>query len=108
VERLSAATGTWSKKARGWPQSSRLFKQYLDNYPISSHQLGHFFQVNGKQPQQQYKDHISDFHQWQQKEHASDWMLFPRSVTASFSIDETALTHGELYTIVYQQRGKRA
>jgi transposase len=78
----------------------------LDNYPISSHQLGHFFQVDGKQLQQQYKDHISDFHQWEQKEHASDWMLFPRNVTAFLSIDETALSNGELYTIVTNKEAK--
>jgi transposase len=78
----------------------------LDNYPISSHQLGHFFQVDGKLLQQQYKDHISNFHSWEQKEHASDWMLFPHNVTAALSIDETALSNGELYTIVTNKAAK--
>ena len=78
----------------------------MDNYPISCHQLGHFFQVDGKQLQQQYKDHISTFHQWDQKEHASDWMLFPQNTTASLSIDETALSNGELYTIVANKAAK--
>ena len=78
----------------------------MDNYPISSHQLGHFFGVDGKQLQQQYKDHISDFHCWDQKEHASDWMLFEKNCGASLSIDETALSNGELYTIVTNKAAK--
>ena len=68
--------------------------------------MGHFFQVDGKQLQQQYKDHISNFHHWDQKEHSSDWMLFPQNTTASLSIDETALSNGELYTIVANKAAK--
>jgi len=32
----------------------------LDEYPISSYQLGHYFQIDGKQLGQQYKDHLSE------------------------------------------------
>jgi transposase len=81
----------------------------LDNYPISSKQLGHYFQVDGKQLQQQYKDHISEFTNWGQREHASEWMLFPQNCGESLSIDETALSNGELYTIVTNKaaRGRK-
>lgn len=78
----------------------------MDNQPVSAHQLGHFFQVDGKQLQQQYKDHISDFHHWPQKAHASDWMLFPQNISATLSIDETALSNGELYTILTNKAAK--
>jgi hypothetical protein len=34
------------------------------------------------------------------KGHASDWMLFEQHVSPFLSIDEMALSNGELYTIV--------
>lgn len=78
----------------------------MDNYPVSPVQLGHFFHVDGKQLQQQYKHHFSDFHQWVQKEHAAEWMLFEDNVGAYLSIDETAFSSGELYTIVTNKEAK--
>ncbi|MGH9877895.1 MAG: ISAon1 family transposase [Nitrososphaerales archaeon] len=78
----------------------------MDNHPISSFNLGQYFQVDGKQLQQQYKDHISDYNSWEQKEHASQWMLFEQNISPNLSIDETALSNGELYTIVTNKEAK--
>jgi len=78
----------------------------LDKYPVSSHLVGLFFQVDGKQLGQQYKDHLSDYGSWAQKEHAEEWMLFPANTGSSLSIDETALSNGELYTIVTNKAAK--
>lgn len=78
----------------------------MDNHPVSPVQLGHFFQVDGKQLQQQYKHHLSDFHQWGQKEHAAEWMLFEQNTGSYLSIDETAFSSGELYTIVTNKEAK--
>lgn len=67
--------------------------------------------VDGKQLQHQYKEHLSDFNGWDQKDHAEDWMLFPDNIGPSLSIDETALSNGELYTIITNKEakgGKRA
>lgn len=44
--------------------------------------------------------------QWSQREHASDWILFPENMGTHLSIDETALSQGELYTIVTNKAGK--
>ncbi|MEA5261087.1 transposase, partial [Arcicella aquatica] len=41
-----------------------------------------------------------------QKEHAEDWMLFCDNVGSHLSIDETALSNGELYTIVTNKQAK--
>ena len=68
--------------------------------------VGLFFQVDGKQLGQQYKDHLSNYGSWDQKEHAQDWMLFPNNTGTSLSIDETALSNGELYTIVTNKAAK--
>lgn len=68
--------------------------------------MGRLYQVDGKQLQAQYKDHLSDFHSWGQKDHAEDWMLFLDNIGLSLSIDETALSNGELYTIVTNKEAK--
>ena len=62
--------------------------------------------MDGKQLQQQYKDHISDYKDWGQKDHATDWMVFPHNMGNRLSIDETALSNGELYTIVTNKAAK--
>jgi len=81
----------------------------LDNYPISSNSLDKFYSINGDQFGQQYKEYLSDYHQWPQKEHAQEWLLFPDNVGSRLSIDETSLTNGELYTILTNKaaKGKR-
>lgn len=78
----------------------------MDNYPISPVQLGQFFHVDGKQLQQQYKHHLSDFHSWPQKQHATEWMLFEQNMGPYLSIDETAFSSGELYTIITNKEAK--
>jgi transposase len=78
----------------------------LDNNPISCHLLGRLYSLEGKQLQQQYKDHLSEFHGWVQKEHADEWMLFADNIGPSLSIDETALSNGELYTIITNKAAK--
>src|ERR1039457_3372422 len=62
--------------------------------------MGHYFHVDGKLLEQQYRDHLSDFHEWDQLLHSNDWILFPKNLGPSLSIDETALSQGELYTVI--------
>lgn len=78
----------------------------MDSYPISSNSLEKHYHINGNYFGQQYKEHLSDFRSWEQKPHAKDWILFPENVGEQLSIDETALTNGELYTIVTNKAGK--
>lgn len=54
----------------------------------------------------QYKNHLSGFHEWDQKEHAEEWLLFPKNIGTKLSIDETSLSNGELYTIVTNKQAK--
>ena len=78
----------------------------MDNYPINSNSLEKHYHINGDHFGQQYKDHLSDYQSWKQKDHAKDWVLFPDNIGVHLSIDETALTNGELYTIVTNKAGK--
>ncbi len=56
--------------------------------------------------QKQYKDFLSDFKTWKQKSHAKDWLLYPENLGEYLSIDETALSYDELYTIVTNKKAK--
>ncbi len=49
------------------------------------------------------KEHLSDFNNWNQKEHAEDFILYPKNIGYHLCIDETALSKGELYTILTNQ-----
>ncbi|MFZ4263868.1 ISAon1 family transposase, partial [Sphingobacterium sp. HJSM2_6] len=78
----------------------------MDNHPISANLLGLFFHIDGKQLQEQYKNHLSDFHDWKQKDHADSWTVFPENISEHLSIDETSFSNGELYTIVSSKLAK--
>ena len=79
---------------------------FLDTHPISSKSLEKHYHIDGDQFGQQYKEHLSDYQQWDQKDHAQDWMIFPQNLGAQLSIDETSLSNGELYTILTNKAAK--
>jgi len=54
----------------------------------------------------QYVSFLSDYLNWEQLEHASDWVLFADNIGENLSIDETSLSQGELYTILTNKAGK--
>jgi len=53
-----------------------------------------------KEFEKQYKNYLSGFNQWEQKDHAEQWMLFPKNIGEKLSIDEVEVTNGELYTVL--------
>lgn len=77
----------------------------MDTYPISGNSLEKFYHIDGNQFGQQYKTHLSDYKDWDQKDHADQWMLFPDNIGPRLSIDETAISNGELYTIITNKDG---
>ena len=56
--------------------------------------------------QRQYKKHLSNFFNWEQREHANEWLIFPENMGSHLSIDEVNLSMGELYTVVTNKAGK--
>ena len=73
----------------------------------------------GDQLQEQYKEHWSDFRQWDQLSHADDRVLFPGNIGRYLSVDETdagdlrtiitnKLAHGRKGAIVTIVKGTRA
>jgi len=78
----------------------------LDTYPIHSHSLEKFYYIDGEQLGRQYKEHLSDYRIWDQKDHADKWLIFPDNIGSHISIDETSVSNGELYTIVTNKAAK--
>ena len=62
--------------------------------------------VNGINLQRQYKRHLSTFSTWEPKEHAHQWIIYPKNIGTHLAIDEVALSQGELYTIVTNKKAK--
>jgi transposase len=68
--------------------------------PSSLSSIAKSQRIPAKEFEKQYKEHLSGFHDWDQKEHAEEWMIFPENIGKNLSLDEVALTNGELYTVL--------
>jgi transposase len=49
---------------------------------------------------------LSGFKEWEHKEHAADGLVFAKNIGHYLSIDETSLSHGELFTVVTNKEAK--
>ena len=56
--------------------------------------------VDGDNLSRWYKHFISDYEEWEQRYHAMEYVIFKENLGEYLSMDETALSQGELYTIV--------
>jgi transposase len=68
--------------------------------PSSLSSIAKSQRIPAKEFEKQYKDHLSGFNSWDQKEHAEQFMIFPENIGKNLSLDEVALTNGELYTVL--------
>ncbi|MBQ9465964.1 MAG: transposase [Muribaculaceae bacterium] len=66
--------------------------------------MGRFFRSDGKYLGRAYKDHLSGFRAWEQKDHASRWVLLEQNMGERLSIDETMLHH-DLFTFLSNKDG---
>lgn len=78
----------------------------LDNNPVSANSVGKYYQVDGSRLAQQYKDYLSGFWRWDQLDHSQEWVLFEDNVEHVVCIDEVALSHGELFTVVTNAKAR--
>jgi transposase len=62
--------------------------------------------VDGRKFQRQYKQSISNFKDWEQKSHAEDWILYAENLSEQLSLDEVALSDGELYSVLTSKKAK--
>jgi transposase len=68
--------------------------------------IGSFYGIDGKKLQRYYRNRLSDFKQWKHCQDASKGLIYPENLGPYLSIDETSLSHGELYTIVTNKSAK--
>ena len=62
--------------------------------------LEDFYHIDGHTFEKQYKEVLSGFREWDQLDHAEEWLLFPDNIGPRLAIDESSLSNGELYTFV--------
>ena len=65
-----------------------------------------YYKIKADKLLRHYKEHGSDFKNWEQKIHAESYLLYPENAGEYLSIDEVSLSKGELYTIVTNKKGK--
>lgn len=66
--------------------------------------MGRFYKTDGRYLQRAYKEHLSDFETWDQKEHASEWILLEKNMGTKLGIDETKL-HKDVFTFLSNKDG---
>jgi transposase len=71
---------------------------------VTARSLEPYYKINGDRLERSYKDYLSDFRQWEQKPHASDWILLEKNMGPRLSIDETSLRE-DLFTILSNKDG---
>ena len=71
---------------------------------MTARSLEPYYKINGDRLERAYKDYLSDFRQWEQKPHASDWILLEKNMGPRLSIDETSLQE-DLFTILSNKDG---
>lgn len=74
----------------------------MDSETITARQVGYTYMINSSTFAKRYKDTLSTYDNWEQKGHATEWILLPQNVGKEHGIDETSL-QGELYTIVHNK-----
>lgn len=62
--------------------------------------------MDGKQLSRQYKEHFGGFKQWEQLDHAGEFVCYPKNIGPRLSMDETCLSQDEVYTIITNKDGK--
>ncbi|MFS4469899.1 ISL3 family transposase [Chryseobacterium sp. T20] len=68
--------------------------------------MADLFGINGKTFQKLSKNKLSDYLNWEQKPHAGDWILYFCNLSDSLSLDEVALSDGELYSVLTSKKAK--
>ena len=72
----------------------------METRPTTSRSLDGYYHINSSTFEKQYKEILSGYRQWSELFHADEWLVFPKNMGSRLCIDETAISDGELYTVV--------
>src|SRR3989339_1056833 len=78
----------------------------VEEKAVSLSSIAEFHKIPPHEFEKQYKDHLSDFSSWNQKDHADQWLVFEKNIGTHLSLDETSISNGELYTILTNKAKK--
>jgi transposase len=78
----------------------------IDKTPLSAESIGELYGVDGRTLQRHYKEKLSNFKEWNELNAPQEYLIYPENVGEYLSIDETALSNGELYTVVTNKSAK--
>lgn len=78
----------------------------VDTTPLSTRAIGELYGVDGRTLQRHYKEKLSDYQEWKEAKHPQEYLIYPKNLGKYLSIDETALSNGELYTVVTNKEAK--
>lgn len=56
--------------------------------------------------QRQHREFLSDFKTWKKEHQAIEYLIFPENIGTHLSLDEVALSQGELYTVLTNKAAK--
>ena len=76
----------------------------MDAFPIPARSLERYFKINGNTLEKNYKEHLSGFREWNQLEHANDWVLLEENMGEQLSIDES-MHAKDLFTFLSNKEG---
>lgn len=72
----------------------------MDNQAHSIQSISSFYGISASKLRRYYRNRLSGFEDWEHRDNAQQGLIFPQNVSSHLSIDETCLSHGELYTVV--------
>jgi transposase len=68
--------------------------------------ISSYYGVKSEKLNRHYKKNVSGFDSWNQKIHATNYLIFPENIGPYLSIDEVSMSNGELYTFLTNKDGK--
>ena len=76
----------------------------MDTYPVTARSLAQHYRIDGNSLERAYKNILSGYTDWEQKNHAEKWVLLPENMGKHLSIDETLL-HEDLRMFLTNKDG---
>ena len=75
----------------------------LETPPITARSFEKDYFIDGDAFERAYKLSISGFSDWPEALHAEEWLVLPENIGPHLCIDETCLSTGEVYIIVFNK-----
>ena len=89
-----------AKGTRYSKEFGAFLKKRMETSPVTCRTLEEFYHIDAHTFEKQYKETLSGYREWDQLEHADEWLLFPENIGPRLAIDESSFSNGELYTFV--------